>query len=255
MLSVTHIVIIFGYIIINNKIINYNGEFMNTNEEYNKHLQDFYSATFREFALKNGIGENKYGPVSSEAQSYTDHMLSLYGAAINEGMAYELLNKIEMNSPTSLQKLENYPSMFWQTRNGKDTLENISREVNKSQTSFLFDKDDLSQEDIMASWKVVVDMAKKIAFKDSTIGYHTVQNFTEEFVNCLKAKIEHKGFSDKKLLHSGYMKALESITDSTNDFKVPAFYSIERHLNAVKSYEIHNATIMSIPINNNKMKM
>lgn len=230
---------------------------MNNNEEYNKHLQDFYSATFRDFSLKNGIGENKYGQVSSEAQSYADRSIRAYGAAINETMAYELLNKIEMASPTPLEKLENYPSMFWQTKNGKDVLENISRGVIKNQACSLFDKKDLSAESIIESWKTVVNIAKKIALKDSSKGFEMVQYFTDNFIDVLKEKNVHFGLNNKEDLQLGYIKALETVTNSETDFKTPAFYSIESHLNAVKAHEKHNATIMSLEkdSNNNKMKM
>lgn len=226
---------------------------MNTSEEYNKHLQDFYASCFREYAMKHGIGNKVEGSELSSAQQYADEMLESYGAAINKSMAYELLNKIEITSSNNESKLIKYPSMFWQTKDGKDELRSVASKEAKNGLQKLFDKDELTAIDIILIWKQIVVCAKKIALKDSKIGSDMVIDFSEGFIKLFQIKNEENNTNEKNYL-SAFKNSLNEITSIDNDFKVHAYYGIDNHLHELKNAVERNVNIIS-PVKEEKEKM
>ena len=159
---------------------------MKTKEEYDQHLLQFYADTFREFALKNGLSSGRYQ--NNEAEGFANQALMQYGSAINNGIAVELISEIQATSQTTQDALYNYPSMFWKTRDGKETLSKLINDEARNKASFFIEElregkswnIDLLEETL----KNIINVAKKVSYKDMTLGHSMVQIFQGEIKNA-----------------------------------------------------------------------
>lgn len=155
---------------------------MKTVEEYDKHLQDVYTQSFRDYALKNGVSVENFGK-ETNPEKYANTMLETYSNAINRTMAQELLNRINLQSPTEQDKLNNYPTMFWKSYDGKILLQNISADFVRKEITSLDNKEELTKEDIKNSFEKVIDFAHKISLKKENLGYKLIENFESSLDN------------------------------------------------------------------------
>lgn len=200
---------------------------MQTNEEYNKHLQDFYSQTFRQYVMEHGIENSS----ANSAQKYADEMLNLYGLAVNQGMAYELLSKTEILATSSEDKLLKYPTMYWQTLNGKEFLKEICKKELHVNVQKIFNKDDITAIDVIIIWKHIVSFGKKIALKDNKIGSDMIGQFSHDFLEIFKKKMNDDNSNDYVSI---FKSALNQVISEKNDFKISAYYDIDKHLHSLK---------------------
>lgn len=162
---------------------------MKTVEEYDKHLQDFYAQSFREYALKNGIDSN-YRTI--KAEEYANDMLAAYGEAFNKNIAQELLKKISMNSLTHDDKLNNYPDLFWKTESGTTLLKELANKMSNNEVQKLFNQQSLNLEDMTVGFKKVLLLAEKICFKNESEGLYLVKGFNMNLSKMIEYKIESK---------------------------------------------------------------
>lgn len=151
-------------------------------EEYDKHLQDFYAQSFRDYALKYDM---------SGAERYANDMLQSYGDAINNTLAQELLKNLNIQFPKLEDKLENYPSLFWRSKEAKELLRETMYEFKNNEVDYLYNKQDLNTEDIKKSFKKTLELAFKISVKKEKEAVDLLKNFQVGITHMLDYKVQH----------------------------------------------------------------
>lgn len=100
---------------------------MKTKEEYDQNLLQFYSNTFKDYLLQNGLQKNILK--ENDAEIFANKALKEYGTTINNNIAAHLLHQINKVSPTLEDAVSNYPSMYWQTKEGHFTFNKLAKQI------------------------------------------------------------------------------------------------------------------------------
>ena len=96
------------------------------NEQYDAHLQNFYTETFKMTVAYNAFRNTGGFNPPNETTKIVDEAFKEYSTVYNERFANEFLNKLAEQNPTIKAKIENYPSMYWKTSGGEYDLHNAS---------------------------------------------------------------------------------------------------------------------------------
>lgn len=81
--------------------------------EYDKVVTDFYSKTFLEIGMKEGL---------NRAQEGTDQFVTHFINHFNGNMAHGYLSQLHQDNPSLEQKVANYPTHYWKSAQGEDVL-------------------------------------------------------------------------------------------------------------------------------------
>lgn len=159
-------------------------DYIMDNNEYTQHLQNFYKDTFKGLVEQNSFREGGGSTnFMADVTRRTDAAFKEYSSVFNERFANIYLESLNEKSPTVSEKLNNFPQIYWQTPEGKETLKDASLELmsvrdlwKKAQVN-----GSVSAEDLRDKMIAVCQSARKVSHYDTQLATTMISHFHNDF--------------------------------------------------------------------------
>jgi uncharacterized membrane protein YheB (UPF0754 family) len=148
---------------------------METNKEYDQHMEQFYSDTYRGLSLKHV--DSNYS-----IKTLADNIFLGYSDLVNKNIASELLATNMKNSNSLVQLLDNQPKMYWKTNDGEKLLRNLAVDFLNEVLKKYTEEQMITKNSLLEGMGKVIDLANKIAPKNSDLAGKLIRDFDSYFV-------------------------------------------------------------------------